>query len=687
MGSRYIPFPAYAADAAIDISFLFADERPAGKHGFLKVQGEKFVFEDGTPGYFWGVCLNSAACFPPHDHAEKLARRLAMFGVNMVRLHQMDADFAAPNLFQFSRGVRLSGTRKLDPQSLDRVDYLIHCLKREGIYIYMDFHNIRTFRAEDGVENATKLYSGGSVFAMVDPRMIELQKEMVTMLLEHKNPYTGLAYKDEPASAMADVINEHTLFAKGTMAEPYESNFREGFRAWLAAQGIEKDVDSMAMFGNDVDADLVNYKIEKEKAYWGTMRDHMISVGAKFPITGSNFIMHSGFFASQGEMDFRDNHMYFHRFFEDTGTTWGVDSKKMEHFSLTERGDCGFTKLMHMRSLDKPFVVSEWNMTWPNQYRAEGALVYSAVCALQGASATGIHTYSYSNVQRDGAIMGKETTAAGLAGIPYREGIFACWNDPAMMGMFYHAALIMRRRDVAEAQKRIAVVADPTRGLERADFLKTAEPPLNWYLDKRFDRMAPCYYALAEISKVGTCLEVPEDVDQVFTEPQWPFDVAQTTEVRSDTGELYRSWKDNYGWIDTERTKCTYGFLGKNTAIKLKDVEIDCETDFAVIAMSSLSDAPICHSENILLTTGGRARNKNSVFDGDYMLEWGEAPAEVEVIRATIKIKTDVPNLKVLSITPEGMHQATIPSEWKDGVLSFTVGDKWGSMYYLIQQY
>jgi len=60
----------------LDISFLFADEKPAGKHDFLKTQGDRFVFEDGTPVRFWGTNLNGGAAFPEKDYAPKLARRL-----------------------------------------------------------------------------------------------------------------------------------------------------------------------------------------------------------------------------------------------------------------------------------------------------------------------------------------------------------------------------------------------------------------------------------------------------------------------------------------------------------------------------------------------------------------------------------------------------------------------------------
>nr|HPN85123.1 hypothetical protein [Victivallales bacterium] len=128
---RTIPFTLPWDDAPIDISFVFAAEKPAGKHGFLRVEKEKMIFEDGTPGRFWGTNFNGAANFPPHEDSEIVAKRLAKFGVNLVRFHQLDSDWSTPNIFQFRRGPRIDNTRSLDPESMEKLDYLIHCLKNE----------------------------------------------------------------------------------------------------------------------------------------------------------------------------------------------------------------------------------------------------------------------------------------------------------------------------------------------------------------------------------------------------------------------------------------------------------------------------------------------------------------------------------------------------------------------------
>ena len=42
--SRYMPVYQYPEMMPVDISFVFEDEVPAGKHGFCQVDGENFRF-------------------------------------------------------------------------------------------------------------------------------------------------------------------------------------------------------------------------------------------------------------------------------------------------------------------------------------------------------------------------------------------------------------------------------------------------------------------------------------------------------------------------------------------------------------------------------------------------------------------------------------------------------------------
>ena len=110
----------------------------------------------------------------------------------------------------------------------------------------------------------------------------------------------------------------------------------------------------------------------------------------------------------------------------------------------------------------------------------------------------------------------------------------------------------------------------------------------------------------------------------------------------------------------------------------------DDETDFAVIAMSSLSQDSICKSDNILLTAVGRAKNTDSKFEGDLMLDIGKPPVLIEVIEADISIETPISDLVVWAISAEGYYIGTVPTTYENGKLSFTIGKQSQSMYYLI---
>lgn len=84
----------------VDLSFLNAHEKPAGKRGFVKVSGEQLLFADNTPARFWGTNLTAYALFRTPDDAIKLqAKRLSALGFNLVRLHHHDSHGSAQTSF------------------------------------------------------------------------------------------------------------------------------------------------------------------------------------------------------------------------------------------------------------------------------------------------------------------------------------------------------------------------------------------------------------------------------------------------------------------------------------------------------------------------------------------------------------------------------------------------------------
>jgi hypothetical protein len=670
---RTIPFTLPWDNAPVDLSFLYENEKPAGRHGFLLARDGHMVFEDGSAARFWGTNFNSAANFPSHAHSGTVARRLAMFGVNLVRFHQMDGDWSTPNIFQFTKGARANDTQRLDPSSMDRLDYLIHCLKQEGIYVYMDLLTYRKFRSGDGVAAADQLALAHSTrpYSNFDPRLIELQKKFNEQLWTHVNPYTGLAYKDDPAIALTEITNESQVFGfMHNLIEPYHSQLRARFNEWAQVKGIATGKTPVD-FSSETPA-VIAFLSEVQKSYFRDMHQHMRQIGVRIPITGTNwFVGGAATLESHRDMDFTDSHTYWYDW------SWKVTEKKFNNRTMLSERDPWFRNLTCFRLPDKPFFVSEWDHPWPNEWRAESPLLLAAVACLQGWSGTAIHTYRYDCRENVDQIAAPITSDA-LAGVPYRSGIFDTFNDPAKFGLFYHAALMMRRGDVRESAVATEILLPGLLHDEKS-------APLKGVINASHITAAA---GAAEVCKIA--MRLPDA--PAHGEHQVPMDVPilplDTTEIRSETGELYRNLEKRYGIIDTPRTKVAYGFLGAAGELAMKGMKVKSSTDFAVIAISSLSDTGTVDSDNLLLTAVGRADNTGAEYNADHTIQFklGHGPIQIEVIEAVIELETNVSGLKIWSVNPAGSLIGQIPETYLDGKLQFTIGGVFPSMYYLIQK-
>lgn len=672
---RVIAYSLPWDDAPVDLSFVFAGEKPAGRHGFLQVRGGKFLFEDGAPGRFWGVNFNSAANFPSHAHSEIVARRLARFGVNLVRFHQLDGDWSTPNIFQFTRGARLENTRRLDPESLDRLDYLVHCLKGQGIYIYLDLLTYRAFRGGDGVAAADQLPPAARPYSNFDPRLIELQREFNEQIWTHVNPHTGLAFKDDPAIVLTEIANENELLNQACMrnlVEPYRSQLAQLFRAWAERRGLPPAADPVD-FTSGTPA-MLAFLCEIQREYYTGMIRHLRGLGVRIPIAGTNWAAGGApLMAAQRAADFTDGHTYWYEW-----GVWRAAEKRFKNRSMLGERDPWFRGLTFCRFLDRPFFVSEWDDPWPNEWRAESPLYLAAAAALQGWAGAAIHTYRYDCREHVDQIAAPITSDA-LAGVPYRGGVFDTFNDPAKFGLFYHAALILRRGDVRESDAPAEVVLpdlpDPAAPV----------PPGKTHLNAGD---APALAGAAEVRKVGIRFAGDPAGAPLQAPLDRPLVPENLRELVSDTGELYRNLDRRYATIDTPRTKAAYGFLGAAGAIVLRGFTVRAHTDFGVIALSSLTEAPVAESDNLLLTAVGRADNAGAEYNADHTIQFnrGHGPIQAEVIEAELEISTRVSGLKIFAVNTAGALIGQVPLVVKDGAIAFALGGPFPSIYYLIQR-
>ena len=107
-----------------------------------------------------------------------------------------------------------------------------------------------------------------------------------------------------------------------------------------------------------------------------------------------------------------------------------------------------------------------------------------------------------------------------------------------------------------------------------------------------------------------------------------------------------------------------------------------------MIALSSLSDAPLAESDNILLTALDNCDNTGARYNDDHTLQFakGHGPVEAAVVVAEIELETAVTQLRVDAINTHGMQVGRTPAVYENGVLAFTIGGDFPSVHYLIQK-
>jgi len=214
--------------------------KPAGKFGHIRVGADGHLYAGTQLVRFFGVNLCFGACFPRKEDAEKVARRMAKFGVNVVRFHHMDSRQSPDGI----RSATQEHTRDLDAEALNRLDNLIAQLKQNGIYVNLNLLVSRPFNAADGLPaEIEKLgWKERHMVGFFYEPMIELQKEYARKLLTHRNPYTGLTYAEDPAVAFVEINNENGLIQAwlggkiDQMPSVFQQELQRKWNGWLQAR-------------------------------------------------------------------------------------------------------------------------------------------------------------------------------------------------------------------------------------------------------------------------------------------------------------------------------------------------------------------------------------------------------------------------------------------------------------------
>jgi hypothetical protein len=477
---------------ALDFSFLL--DAPAGKHGFIAAREGHFYAGDGRIR-FYGFNIPFMGLYMPHGDAETVAERLACAGMNFVRIHAEDAKgFDGSSLLvDYSKG----DSKHFDAERWDRLDYLMHCLKRRGIYMQLDTFCYRRFLPGDGLDypdDLDKYIKQANVF---NRRLIALQKEFAEAYLTHLNPYTGLRYMDDPAVAVVQVMNEDGIFwyegRDETGLPSYRAELDRRFNWWLLARyGSREALDEAwtnecgaRALGDGEDpvrgtvkrlphlegtqmymdwkadyrgmgsparyADYTEFLTGLQLDFSREMKEFLLHLGVKCPINISNHAQGAADIMSLDRYaDVNQDNAYWNH-----PDTVRRDAPRYHSLNMVENDprrtvvDSPFelnlvTRLNHDRVAGKPFMAAEWNNLCGTDFRSDALPMVAAYASLQDWD--GMVLYAYHHAETLGGL-----DDGGIG------GPFDLYNDPATWGQAGLCSYLFQRGLMRPGRNRLEV--------------------------------------------------------------------------------------------------------------------------------------------------------------------------------------------------------------------------------------
>jgi hypothetical protein len=175
--------------------------KPAGLYGHVRVK-EGHLYTGSQRLRLVGMNMSLGGSLPASQTDSRfIAPRLAKYGINIVRTSLLDLQPSPNGLFK-------SDMATLDETAMDRFDYFVSQLKKNGIYLHFPLHMGRSYPGLPAVPGQLHTHQGIDIF---HGPAIEAQKQFARAFLEHRNTYTGLRYADEPALAIIEINNENSL--------------------------------------------------------------------------------------------------------------------------------------------------------------------------------------------------------------------------------------------------------------------------------------------------------------------------------------------------------------------------------------------------------------------------------------------------------------------------------------------
>ncbi|WP_052362506.1 hypothetical protein, partial [Geminisphaera colitermitum] len=629
--------------SALDFSHLI--DAPAGKHGPVIITPDgHFAFENQPTRRirFWGTNLNFATNYIDRPLADRLATRLARMSYNAVRIHHFDTILLKTNP---------ASSHDIDPEKLDRLDYLVSRLKAAGLYINIDLYSSRTFQPAELPDLAlsTPIKSAIKPAIPISPDARAAWQNFARQLLTHRNPHTGLTWAEDPALIGICPVNENVLSATWASNATIARNYQKRFTDWLASQQLPPPSE------RDRSLAFARFLHEQQETSRATLAAFLRNIGVRAPLTDINHRDYKPLTLVRDHLDYVDVHRYWdHPRF--VGAQWDLPFLQLDTSAIAAAAELP-RQLFPTRIIGLPYAVTEFNYAYPNRHRAESGPLFGAYAAFQDWDAA--YRFSY-----NGGLIAHLTEPSPIMS-------FNTSNDPISTLADRLSALLFLRADVTPSRNLITYEIDPATAFATPDALGSHTDNLSKLglvtalgSTVRGNTRPTNRTHLATITEPGTrsTTTTPtfEDTPRLhqqlldarilspknFTSDPKP----DAGRYRSDTGELDLNISDARFSVITPRTEAHA--LARPGTVTGPILNATTDTP-ATLSISAIDTAPLATARRFLILHLTDVQNTGARFrtpERKILEAWGDAPLLVQRGAANITLALHPPPTAIITL-------------------------------------
>lgn len=634
------------------------------------------VLRDGNKKKIWGTNVTYFYVAPEKKNALERTHFFTQLGINSVRMHKL----TNPSWEGLGTYKKAS---EYDKEKMKKFDYWLNTLKESGIsYGFSPIWDLMVFEGDKNQltaydeiikANPKKPVTTGLVWFAKDIQ--DLHIETLTNLLNHKNPYSGLTYANDPALDYIEIQNEeniffYTFFTAVKKHPTYHKLLNKQFSDWLikkykthsrlvntwGASSIDAFKKHGALPNEELSKrninpflnpwfydnkattgylskrlqDTAQFLFEKQQNYYHRASKAIRRTGYKGLIVTSNWQAgdkgaHFLNLLGDSTLGIVDRHNYQGGAMGRPGHT-AKSGFKLNNTTMLDDPGSAMLSIGMQQVFQRPFMASEWLAVVPSEWAAADTTILAAYgFGLQGWDMSYHFTSDGNNF----------SNTLDFSSNKYNN------RTPVGLGLYPVLSRMVLRGDITEA-KPIAI-----RRLNKEQAIKNSydfKNTLQQTNDVKSFTGTPHHNALAA-GKV--LIEFTKEKSSSTIKPwRQKYERANpdgSHTIRSSTNQLAWTYsknkKDGFIEINSQGTQGIVGFT-KDKSYTFNDINIQSHSPYSVILATAKSPTGTLQSDKeVIILAIARAHNTDMNFFGSLIADMGKAPIILEPVKATLQFK------------------------------------------------